>query len=422
MKTSDSMVKTVEHQIKYSKLFDILNQAVPVLIGIYIFFNPFPHTTSIKEICFYLSVVMVLALLLFKRTDFSFKTPLLIPFGLYVFWTFLSLFFALDKGNSIHDFYSHLLRYLILYYIVINFLCSKQKVVVLSWVIIMSTAIISIWLLYYEYIVLGHKLSTRLGGTLNEISINRIGVLTIFAIILAIQLFKVESHLYRKTILVLSFFPLCLATFMTQTRSSSLALFLSISILFHKNKKVLAVFLTIFLLLAVFLPFKNRITNGTYLNDIRNGTYFNDIRIKNTWVMFEIIKDYPIFGIGFGMGTYVKYIDFESYNEELPVNLQPEILLKYPHSIYTEIASRVGIVGLIMFCCIIFVFFRMCWNTFRNGKETYIKEWGLCMLSAFTMFLFIGFFEPIFVHVTEVVLFLILSLGTIVWKLNADNE
>ena len=49
-------------------IFDFLNQSVPVLMGIFIFFNPFPHTTAIKEISFYLSVVIVVILILFKRT------------------------------------------------------------------------------------------------------------------------------------------------------------------------------------------------------------------------------------------------------------------------------------------------------------------------------------------------------------------
>ena len=98
------------------KIFDLLNQSIPVLMGVFIFFNPFPHTTAIKEISFYLSVVIVVVLVLFKRTEFSLKTPLLVPFGLFVFWSFLSIFWALNVENSIHDFYSHLIRYIILYY------------------------------------------------------------------------------------------------------------------------------------------------------------------------------------------------------------------------------------------------------------------------------------------------------------------
>ena len=88
------------------QLFEILNKSIPVLMGIFIFFNPFPHTTSIKEICFYLFVVIVLVLLSFKKTTLSLKSPLLLPLGLFVFWAFLGLFFAVNKENSIHDFFS----------------------------------------------------------------------------------------------------------------------------------------------------------------------------------------------------------------------------------------------------------------------------------------------------------------------------
>ena len=100
---------------------DLLIRSIPFLMGIFIFFNPFPHTTAIKEICYYLSVFVVTILILSKNIDFTFKTPLLLPFGLFILWSFLSIFFALDKKNSIHDFYSHLIRYVILYYILINF-------------------------------------------------------------------------------------------------------------------------------------------------------------------------------------------------------------------------------------------------------------------------------------------------------------
>ena len=96
------------------ELSKFLEQSVPVLIGIFIFFNPFPHTTAFKEICYYTAVFFTIILVSSKKTNFDFKSPLILPFGLFVFWAFIGLFFALDKKNSIHDFYSHLLRYIIL--------------------------------------------------------------------------------------------------------------------------------------------------------------------------------------------------------------------------------------------------------------------------------------------------------------------
>ena len=133
---------------------DLLTSSIPFLMGIFIFFNPFPHTTAIKEICYYLSVIIVTILILSKNIDFTFKTPLLLPFGLFILWSFLSIFFAFDKENSIHDFYSHLIRYVILYYILINFFNSEKRLVYLSWVIIISSSIFTVGGLIYYYFIL----------------------------------------------------------------------------------------------------------------------------------------------------------------------------------------------------------------------------------------------------------------------------
>ncbi|MCD6153906.1 MAG: hypothetical protein J7J07_08375, partial [Syntrophobacterales bacterium] len=100
---SDTVLELNEQNAR-EKIFKILNLSVPILMGIFIFFNPFPHTTAIKEICFYSSFFIVLILIYFKKIDFSFKSPLTLPFALFTAWVFIGLFFALDKENSIHDF------------------------------------------------------------------------------------------------------------------------------------------------------------------------------------------------------------------------------------------------------------------------------------------------------------------------------
>ncbi len=406
------MLGTIKNYFKGYNLLDVINQTVIVLIGTFIFFNPFPHTTSIKEICFYGSMFIFLFLVLSKKVKLG-NPPLSLPLALFMIWVFIGLFFALDKSGSIHDFYSHLLRYIVLYYIMITFFTSKQHLVALSWIIIISTTIFSIGVLYYEYVIVGSSLATRLGGTLTEITVNRIGIITIFAILLAIRLLSTESYLYRKAVLVLSFFPLCTATFMTQTRSTVIAMFLSISIILYKRKKMLVIFYIVFLSVIFATPIKNRFIGKNILNNVR---------VKNYLVLFEIMKDYPIYGVGFGMGVYGKHIDYKKYNGRLVHNLRPKKVLEYPHSMLIDIAVRTGMVGLILFCYITFVFLKICWNSIRNGEEKFIKEWSLCIFSAFSMFLIIGFFEPVFLHMAEVVFFTILSMGTIVWRLNTDKQ
>jgi len=50
----------------------VLNGGVFCLMGIFIFFNPFPHTTSIQEISFYLAVFLVVLSIITQKMPFSF--------------------------------------------------------------------------------------------------------------------------------------------------------------------------------------------------------------------------------------------------------------------------------------------------------------------------------------------------------------
>ena len=138
----NTKIKSKELNSK-EKLLNILNLSVPILTGIFLFFTPFPHTTAIKEISFYLSVLIVIILIYFKKIDFSFRSPFTLPFVLFVTWAFIGLFFALDKVNSIHDFYAHLLKYLATYYILINVINCRKRFIIFSWIIIVSTAILT---------------------------------------------------------------------------------------------------------------------------------------------------------------------------------------------------------------------------------------------------------------------------------------
>ena len=141
------------------KVFEWLNKSVPILMGIFIFLNQYPHTTAIKEICFYVSIILITVLIFLKKIDFTLKTPLLFPFGLFILWSFLSIFFAFDKENSSHDFYSHLIRYVILFYILINFYNSEKRLLYLSRIIILSSTVFAIGGTIYFYFMFENSLS-----------------------------------------------------------------------------------------------------------------------------------------------------------------------------------------------------------------------------------------------------------------------
>ena len=409
------MIKFLETQSKKIgngfKIYDFLNQLVLVLIGTFIFFNPFPHTTAIKEISYYFSLIIVLLLVVLKKNEFSFRTPLTPPFGLFVLWAFLSIFWALNVKNSIHDFYSHLIRYIIFYFILINFINSKRRLVFLSWVVIISSTVFSIGGLFYYYIKLGNPLSNRFAIGFQHIPTNFVGFVTLFAIILIFHHFITDNHAYRRAFLAICFFALAFATLLTQTRSSLIGLFLAGSLMLMNKKRNMFIFALILLIVIVATPLDKRFSFEKILHNER---------IPNYYITYEIIKRYPIIGIGFGMETYGTDLDLKAYENKLPPEIKsiPAPILNDPHNMLCSIAVRLGLVGLALFLYIIFVFGKMCVKCIKGGKDAFIKSWGRCIGSAFVGFFIIGIFEPSFSHLQETVFFTILSMITILWRLN----
>jgi hypothetical protein len=410
------MFGTIKNHLQNLTPFNLLNQTVPVLMGIFIFFNPFPHTTSIKEICFYSSFFIVLILIYFKKIDFSLKSPLTLPFALFVVWVFIGLFFALDKEGSIHDFRAHLLKYIVFYYILINFFNSRKRIVGLSWVIIISATIFSIGEIYFFYFMLDNSFFAKLVPGLPEISVNRIGFITVTAALFSLHHIIIGSNLYVKTISFICLFPLCILSFLTQARSTVVALFLSVIILCFKNKKILIACLGIILIVIYISPLKNRFIHANSITALR---------LDINYTTLEVIKDFPIIGIGFGLGTYknTNLIDLNAYNKKVPVKYRQKSIHTNPHSMPFSIAVRTGLIGFTLFLYILFISFKICWNCIRHGKDDFIKRWGRCVASAFVTVILIAVFESGFDHVSEVVFYTMLAMMTIIWRLgNVSSE
>ena len=441
-----------------SPLQQVLNGSVLCLMGIFIFFNPFPHTTSIQEISFYLSVFLVVLGIVSKKMPFSFKSPLSLPFVLFTLWAAIGLFFALDRDNSLHDFYSHLLKYLMLYYMLINVFNSKKRLDWLSWIIIISATLFCVGALGYEYLILGeNENSARFGVRFVQNPTNLMGVITLFAAILSAHHLreKGRSWWYRG-LLVFCLLALLAVTVLTQSRSNFVALGVVAVILLAKYKKVLLAFSLVFVLFIFLSPIKDRFILSENSNVSDMGSLLH--RISMAYISYEIIKDYPVFGTGFGIKTFQnrKAIDPNVYNAKLPKKLrldewgprvvdlkackeqvlknfgkydrQPEEqgivehLFKCPHNMFLNIGVRMGLVGLGLFFYLLWVAGKMCWKIIRHGKNGFIKEWGHCVMAAFAMFLVKGSLDPIFTHLTEGALFTILAMITIVWYLNQNEN
>jgi O-antigen ligase len=395
-----------------SKIVSFLAASIPVLLGIFVFLVPFPHTTTIKEICYYLSVFVVVALILFRKIQFSFQTPLAVPGILFVAWCFFGLFFAVNPANSMHDIYAHLLKYILLYFILVNGFCSLRKLSVLSWILIVSASSLFVWRLYYYYVKLGTPLAERFGASFTEVTTNLVGIIAVVSIVFSIHNISQAKGWPGRMFFVSCILPALAVIFLAQTRSVLLALVVSLMVVLSARKKVLA---GVLLLLGVILSVSP--AGGRFTSNMADN-----LRIKHGLLVWEVVKDYPVTGIGFGMQTFGGDLDLQRYNARLPERFQGQEILLNPHNMYTDIAVRTGIPGIIFFLGVIFAFFRMLWQLRKNGASDNIVSWVNAVCAAGVSFFIIGFFEPVFSHYPESVLCVIFAMGTILWRSNRDSR
>lgn len=397
-----------------------IRQTASVLMGFFVFFSPFPRITSIKEICFYAGVGLCAMLAIARKHPFSYQTPLSLPLMLLAGWALVGVFFSLDVENSFHDWYSHLVKYLLLYFALIHCFPTRKDLVVLARLVVASAALFSVLGLVYYYGILHHPLETRFGmhftegrDLFAESPTNLIGVLTVFAIVLAIQLVRIEKVPLHRNVAAVCILPLAAATLLTQTRSSLLALFVAIFVLlFSRRKLLLAV--TGFLLIAVLVTLgKDRLEPGNIVGNERLGFY---------GITLQIIGENPLTGTGMGIQIFDEVIDRHHYNNRLPEAYRLEGWqvdeFAAPHNLFLSVAMRLGIPGLAFFLFLLTAAVRTCIRLIRDGNDFFLRSWGYAVLSALCMFLVKGLFEPIFNHFPEVVFFTVFSMITILWRLH----
>jgi O-antigen ligase len=272
-------------------------------------------------------------------------------------------------------------------------------------------------MMVYFYVVLGNALSTRLGLFMDEIPPNIVGISTLFAMLLSIYQLTKERIAYRKIILAICLCATVIATLATQTRGTILAMFVSLLLSFPKNKKTLTVIILFLVIAILLMPVKSRLTPHAISDRISL-----DAR-TNAWYCFgEMVKDHPLTGIGFGMQTYFDENLLNKYNERVPIQYRQSDPVKAPHNLVVDIAVRVGIVGLLFFFCIIFVFGRMGRQIIKSGKDDFTGHWGLCFVAAFVAVFIQGLFENTMSGPPAIILYVIMAMMTILWRLNAESD
>ncbi|MBN1636129.1 MAG: O-antigen ligase family protein [Deltaproteobacteria bacterium] len=402
----------------WDSIMYFLKRLVPALIIIYVFLNPYPHTTAIKEISFYSSILIVIFLVVGNNISFSFRSPLTILFVLFSGWVLGNLFFAINPQNSFHDFYAHLLKYLVLFYLLINFIYSPRHLKILIWSVIISSFFFSVFGIFYYYVTLDYSFNMRFGLP-GVAAVNNVGMITVPAFLFSINALFFENKPLRVTFLITCVITTLIGSLLTQTVGILLAMVVAVSILLMRKLKVLIVVLSLLAITVGFMPFHSRVGYDGLLQKIKA-----DDRTQLWYVYSRMIERKPFIGYGFGMSLYSEdsfVSGFDDVLSKTPDKYKPSYY-QTPHNIFIDMAVRTGIGGLALFLAIVSTFIYMGLKLARNGGSTFIRSWALCILSLLISFLIQGVFADVLFGPYWVIFFVILGMMSVLWRLDTRLE
>ncbi len=403
------------HFQQNDKLLDYAEKTVVALIGIIIFFNPFPHTTSVKEIAYYLALAISIFLLVRDKKEMTFQSPLFLPFGLFTIWVLITLPFSVDVKNSLHDVCAHLFKYIILYCIIIKHINSKVRIKIVSNLFILSSTLLAVGGIIYYYFIENHPFSSRLGvGSFVQVQTNSITFIFVVAVVIILHSIINNKILWQRFTYIIAGLCILSAMFLCQTRSAMLALLLSFFIMFRK----LIIFVPLSLIIVALIvatPIKSRFSKISLLS------HSNNVRVSQNALTFEIIKDNPVAGIGFGIETYGK-LDLKKYEQRLPEKYHGKVKFNYAHNGPLNLFVRVGLVGFGICLWILIVLSKMLIFVIRNGKSVFLKSWSWGIAAGISGIMIISLFEPTFHHINEVLICMMVAMATIIYKLNEEHD
>lgn len=418
----------------------ILNYLIPILTGIYIFINPLP-LDSISEVCYYFSCAALITLLLFRKTTFTLRSPLSIGLGLFFFWAVLGLFTTLDFSHTLHDLRGNLLEYLVIFYLLVNFYNSRNRLEFLSDLIIASAMVFSVVGLIVFYGIEGNPLSTRFGQTSGKMFTGFMCFTTIFAAILSLRGLYQPGSILRQAVYFFCFLVLTVATMLNQSRAVIISLSAALLITcLHRKKNIILI--AVAAIIIVFTP--------GFIDRINAIGFTQDIRSKMFRLSWEVIKDYPVYGVGYGGQIYSnpKLIDLEKYNASLPEKYQQNkfiwqiyskpklidlekydasLLEKYQHkkfiitsthNTFLDVAIRTGLVGLTLFCLIVLTALWMLWDIFfRRRSDEFFRSWSIYLFACLVSIMILSFFLDALYGAQGIILYIILAMINILWNL-----
>jgi len=328
-----------------------------------------------------------------KKSKGVLRTPLDLPIIIFVIIGFISTFNSLILKQSLIAMPVVTVVIFLSYYLVFSNITDKKFLKKFVLAMILGGTIIAYFGIY-ERSMEGIKQSYV---TLINPNILAGYLILIIPIVSSLLFYAPKGS--KKALLAFSFITMVICLILTRSRAGWLALVgAMIFLVIIEKRKRLAIGLTLVLIVvtSILIPsVRIRLVTIFDLNSL-----VNEERIYGAKSALQMIKDYPLTGVGVNNFYHV----YPQY--QLP---EAREHLIHAHNIFLQIGAEMGLFGLAVFLWLLIKVFKVGWKTLKKIKEgDYLRALVIGLLGSLVAFLVNQQFDYIWVKASLFIFFWVL--------------
>lgn len=310
-----------------------------------------------------------------------FKDPLFIPIALFMFAALISLAFNFKNfsQSEIVVAFSYILRwglYSSLYFIVKSF-SPKFKSVILYLLLAIGILIVLFGFIQYFfysnlrnlYYLGWDEHMHRMFSTFLDPNFAGAFFVLFLIFLSGILLYLLKNIMLKQAWIIglISIFTL-ISIFLTYSRSALIMLIISTIIFSILTKKIKFIF--VILLISIgFIAISSKNFNIENVNLFRIAS--TEARIDSAKIAIEIIRENPVFGVGFNTYRYAQI----KYGFRNAINANVSHADAGTDNSFLFILATMGIVGLIAYCNLLYSVLRMAYFNYSKHKAAEIQKY-----------------------------------------------
>jgi len=352
-----------------------------------------------------------------------------------------SIFPIIFSKNPFHSFVYYFLTLIIpfvYFYILLKSIRSINDVKIFITALIFSIFFYQFFALYYRYQIGGvESITTGLAGMESMRNIWTGFSATLIPLVITYQIVMYNLNKgWIRTTFGFSLLFMFLSLVLKNNRSSALGILVCLFVFFYYYrtstvKKIYFLIAGLFslVLIGIYWPVVfellqlhrlvdtfSRLSTGESLDMISSN------RIDIWLAAINMIRDFPIFGIGPGMwDAYIPQYSLDPYFYRDVFGL----LIKYysidPHNLFFLMWLDFGLISFLCFLVILYTISKIGVSTIKESSSTFIRKISIASLASILAFIVMGFFTIRFIGETLLYSISFWSIIAIILKLNEFN-